>query len=164
MKKCLLNILTYISLPVVIILYPIYYIINYFFITKYYSYYFRFDEDCNKLLFIDTDYSFKSGRFIYVYLEKGIGDGFYKRFNKTLKFKKLGFWNNQRKLKGKLIIFKDLELNDEEVRIGLLTSILSKKEVYINITPGLHFKRNVNDHHYYYPLKNIDILGYYEKY
>ena len=162
MKKYLLNILTYISLPVVVILYPIYYIIDYFFITKYYSYYFRFDEDCNKLLFIDTDYSFKSGRFIYVYLEKGIGEGFYKRFNKTLKFKKLGFWNNLRKLKGKLIIFKDLDLKDEEVRIGLLNIIdVSKKEVYI--IPGLHFKRNVNDHNYYCPLKNIDIL-YYEKY
>lgn len=157
MKKYLLNILTYISLPVVVILYPIYYIINYFFIAKYYSL-FHLDEDYNRLLFIDIGYSLKSGRFIYVHLEKSIGDGFYKRFNKTLKFKKLGFWNNRRKLKGKLIIFKDL--NDKKVKIGLLTSILSKKAAYI--TPGLHFKRNEDDHNYYYLLE--DILGYYEKY
>ena len=144
-------------MPVIVILYPIYYIINYFFITKYYSYYFHFDEDCNKLLFIDTDYSFKSGRFIYVYLEKSIGDGFYKRFNKTLKFKKLGFWNNRKKLEGKLIIFKDRD--DKEVKIGLLFS-LAKKGGYI--TPGLHFKGSEDDHVYYYLLE--DILGYYEKY
>lgn len=158
MKKYLLNILTYISLPIVVILYPIHYIIDYFFITKYYSLFHLVDEDCyNKLLFIDTDYSLKSGRFIYVHLEKSIGDGFYKRFNKTLKFKKLGFWNNRGKLKGKLIIFKDLD--DGVVKIGLLTST-NGKDFYI--TPGLHFKRNKNDHSYHYLLENI--LGYYEKY
>lgn len=158
MKNYLLNILTYISLPIIVILYPIYYIIDYFFTAEYYN--FRLDEDYNKLLFIDIDYySLKKGRFIFVYLEKSIGDGFYKRFNKILKFKKLGFWNNQRKLKGKLIIFRDLD--DREVKIGLFTSMLSNA---IYITPGLHVKSNQYDHNYYYLLDNILILGYYEKY